>query len=223
MLKPVSRTQQTRARRNSARWIIGGIIGAVAVVVGLILLNVQLSSRASGPSVTVGRIWGQAQAPVSIEVFSDFQCSVCARADATLHRLAPQYIDTAKAKVSFRHFAFLGMESQQAAEAAECAGEQQKFWHYAQYLFSHQAGENVGAFAPANLKRFALQVGLEPTAFNVCLDNGKYAATVQQDTQEGRHRGVQGTPTFFIQGQRVVGLPSPAQLATLIERKPSYE
>jgi protein-disulfide isomerase len=223
MAKRVSRPQRTRARRHSAWWIIGGIIGAVAVVAGLIVLNAQLSPPVSRPSVSAGRIWGQEHAPVSIEVFSDFQCPVCARADAMLHRLAPQYIDTGKAKVIFRHFAFLGMESQQAAQAAECAGEQHKFWDYAQYVFTHQAGENVGAFAPANLKRFALQVGLEPTAFNTCLDAGKYATAVQEDTQEGRRRGVQGTPTFFVQGQRIQGLLSPAQLAALIERKPPHE
>jgi len=221
MPKAASRQQRSRARRNYTLWIIGGSIMAVVVVGALIFLNTNLWPRLSRSIPTTGRVWGQAHAPATIEVFSDFQCPVCARADAVLHRLAPQYIDTGKAKVIYRHFAFIGPESNWAAQAAECAGEQQRFWDYAQYLFTHQGGENVGAFAVNNLKRFAGQIGLETTAFNACLDSNRHAAIVQQDKQEGRGRGVEATPTFFINGQRIVGLLSPDQLATFIERQPS--
>jgi hypothetical protein len=158
MPKAVSRHKRTRVRRKHTLWIIGGGIVAVVMVGGLIFLNANLSPRLSRPTVSAGRMWGQAHAPVSIEVFSDFQCPVCARADAVLHRLAPQDIDTGKAKVIYRHFAFIGPESHWAAQAAECAGVQHRFWDYAQYLFTHQAGENVGAFALNNLKRFAADV-----------------------------------------------------------------
>jgi protein-disulfide isomerase len=220
MRRTIQRKRQTRAHRTTTRWIAAGIVSALMVVGGLIWLNTRLAPTPSKPGVSAGRVWGQADAPVSIEVFSDFQCPMCARADAILQRIGPQYIDTGKAKITFRHFAFLGMESHWAAQAAECAGEQHKFWPYAQYLFTHQAGENGGAFALSHLKRFARQVDLDPTPFDACLDSGKYGAAVQQDTQEGRRRGVQGTPTFFVRGQRLEGLLSPAQLAALIEGKP---
>jgi len=222
MPRSVRRRKQPPTRHNRMLWITGGSIVAVVLVGGLLFLNAKLSPRLSRPTVSTGRVWGQAHAPVSIEVFSDFQCPVCARADALLHRLAPQYIDTGKAKVIYRHFAFIGPESHWAAEAAECAGEQHRFWDYAQYLFTHQAGENVGAFVLNNLKRFAAQVGLETTAFNACLDSNQHAAVVQQDTREGRNRGVQATPTFFVRGQRIEGLLSPDQLAALIERTLSH-
>jgi protein-disulfide isomerase len=222
MPKAASRRNRAAGQHHRRLWIIGGSIVAVVLVGSLIFLNAKLSPWLSRPTVSTGRVWGQAQAPVSIEVFSDFQCPVCARADAVLHRLAPQYIDTGKAKVIYRHFAFLGMESNWAAQAAECAGEQHRFWDYAQYLFTHQAGENVGAFALSNLKRFAAQVGLDTAAFNVCLDSNQHAATVQQDTREGRSRGVQATPTFFVRGQRLEGLLSPDQLSALIERNLSH-
>jgi protein-disulfide isomerase len=222
MPRSVPRRKQPAARHKRKLWIIGGSLVAVVLVGGLLFLNAKLSPRLSRPTVSTGRVWGQAQAPVSIEVFSDFQCPVCARADAALHRIAPQYIDTGKAKVIYRHFSFIGAESNWAAQAAECAGEQNRFWDYAQYLFTHQAGENVGAFAPNNLKRFAAQVGLDTTAFNACLDSNQHAAAVQQDTREGRSRGVQATPTFFVRGQRIEGLLSPDQLAALIERNLSH-
>lgn len=133
-----------------------------------------------------------------------------------LRQLAPAYIDTGKAKVIYRHFAFIGNESQWAANAAECAGEQNKFWAYADYLFEHQAGENRGAFARDNLKRFAVELKLDSAAFNACFDSNKYDAVVKQETSAGQQRGVRATPSFFIQGQFIEGLLSPEQIAAYI-------
>ena len=142
---------------------------------------------------------------------------MCARADAVLRQLAPQYIDTARARVVYRHFSFIGAESDAAANAAECAGDQNRFWDYADYLFTHQAGENGGAFAAANLKQFASQIGLERTPFDACVDGGTHMATVKQDTLEGKQRGVRATPTFFVNNQRIEGLPAANQLAQMID------
>ena len=107
-----------------------------------------------------------------------------------LHQLAPQYIDTNKVRVVYRHFAFIGPESEWAAQAAECASDQDKFWAYTNYVFTSQAGENRGAFAKNNLKQFAAAVGLDVPKFNACFDSNKYAELVKQQTNEGRARGV---------------------------------
>ncbi len=111
-------------------------------------------------------------------------------------------MDTGKAKVVYRHMAFIGQESQWAAEASECANEQSKFWDFANYVFDQQAGENQGAFSRDNLKGFAKQAGLDAAKFSACFDEGRYSRVVQQDTAEGERRGVVGTPTLFINGQR---------------------
>jgi protein-disulfide isomerase len=88
-------------------------------------------------------------------------------------------------------------------------------------LFTHQAGENTGAFSRDHLKQIAAQLGLNAGSFNTCLDSGKYAAQVSQESSEGQQRGVQATPTFFINGQRYEGVLSFDQLASLIdERQP---
>ncbi len=134
-----------------------------------------------------------------------------------LHQLAPQYIDTGKAKVVYHHMAFIGNESQWAAEAAECAGDQNKFWDYADYVFTHQAGENVGAFSRNNLKGFAVQVGLDTNAFNACFDGGKYTQAVKQETQQGQQLGIRATPTFFINGQRITNLPTADDFGRMID------
>ena len=134
-----------------------------------------------------------------------------------LQQLAPDYIFTGKAKLIYHNFPIIGPESVSAAQAAECAGDQNKFWTYADHLFASQGGENSGAFSQTNLEAFAAQLGLNTTAFNSCLEGGKYAALVQQQLQEGQSRGVQATPTFFINGQKYEGVLSYNQLVSLID------
>ena len=134
-----------------------------------------------------------------------------------LQQLAPHYIDTGKVKLVYHNFPIIGPESETAAQAAECAGDQNKFWAYANYLFTHQNGENAGAFSPNALKNFAAQLGLNQSAFNTCLDTGKYRAAVRQQALEGRQRGVNVTPTFFINGQKQEGALPYNQMAALID------
>jgi protein-disulfide isomerase len=125
-------------------------------------------------------------------------------------------MDAGKAKVVYHHMAFIGQESQWAGEAADCAGDQGKFWAYALYVLGHQAGENAGAFSKENLKGFAKPVGLDTNAFDACLDSGKYAAAVKQETMQGEQLGIPSTPTFFVNGRRV-GLPTTDQFAQIID------
>ncbi len=134
-----------------------------------------------------------------------------------LQQLAPGYIETGKAKIVYNNFPIIGPESVAAAQAAECAADQNKFWAYGDYLFAHQGAENSGAFSVDNLKAFAAQLGLNTLTFNACFDSGKYAGLVQQQFQEGQQRGVQATPTFFINGQKYEGVLSYDQLAALID------
>jgi protein-disulfide isomerase len=96
------------------------------------------------------------------------------------------------------HMAFLGEESQWAAEASECAADQDAFWSYHDKLFASQSGENQGAFNKDKLKGFAVELGLEPKAFNDCLDSGKYTQLVQSETAAAGQLGVTGTPSFFV-------------------------
>jgi len=108
-------------------------------------------------------------------------------------------------RIGYWHFAFLGQESQWAAEASECAADQDAFWEYHDYLFDNHGGENQGAFSMDNLKRFAEELGLDTDVFNECLDSGKYTQVVQSETTAGQQLGVQSTPTFLVNGQPVVG------------------
>ncbi len=172
---------------------------------------------ASALSECGGPACGQADAPVTIEIYSDFQCPYCKQADAILQQIAPQYISSGKARLVYKNIPIIGPESQPAAEAALCAGDQDKFWLYANYLFAHQGNENSGAFSRSNLKAFASSLGLDTGQFNACLDSGKHTATVQQQAAEAQRLGVTGTPTFFINGKRYEGVLPAERLASIIE------
>jgi len=142
---------------------------------------------------------GRADAPVTIYEYSDFQCPFCARTAAeVVPRLDTDYLATGKAKLIFKNFAFLGQESRWAAEAAACAGDQEKFWEYHNKLFEEQNGENKGTFEVENLKRFAAEIGLNQGDFNTCFDEGKYTGQIADETSEAERRGVNSTPTFFV-------------------------
>jgi protein-disulfide isomerase len=118
----------------------------------------------------------------------------------------------------WKHMAFLGDESQWAAEASECAGAQGRFWPYHDRLFQESQGRGKGVFEKPLLKRYAADVGLDRAAFDQCLDDGRYGARVRAETDEGRRAGIQRTPTLEINDERLVGVPQPEELRTLIQR-----
>lgn len=115
------------------------------------------------------------------------------------------------------NMAFLGPESQWAAEASECAADQGRFWEYHDLLYARQKGENQGAFRKENLKGFAEELGLDVEAFAACFDSGKYTSQVQADTSFARSLGISGTPAFLVNGRPVMGAQPFETFRTLIE------
>jgi protein-disulfide isomerase len=149
---------------------------------------------------------GDANAKVTIVEFADFQCPFCGRFQQSVYpQIKSEYIDTGKATLVYQDFAFLGEESTVAAEAAKCAGDQGKFWEYHDYLFTHQKGENQGAFVARNLKAFARLLKLDVAKFNACLDSGQKKQAVEDETTAGKNIGVTGTPTIIVNGKVFVG------------------
>ncbi len=145
---------------------------------------------------------GDEDAPVTVVVFDDFQCPFCGKFfRETLPKLRSDYIDTGKVKFVFKHFPLsFHQYAEKAAEAAKCAEEQGKFWEMHDKLY-----ENQDALDVDSLKSYAADLGLDTEQFNDCLDSGKYADDVQSDFNEGVDLGVSGTPTFFINGEKLVG------------------
>jgi protein-disulfide isomerase len=107
--------------------------------------------------------------------------------------------------VIYWHVAFLGQESQWAAEASECAADQNAFWEYHDLLFEKQSGENQGIYTVENLKSYAVELNLDTQTFNECFDSGKHTTTVNTDTQIAQQIGATSTPAFVINGQPLLG------------------
>jgi protein-disulfide isomerase len=126
-------------------------------------------------------------------------------------------VNSGKVRLGYIHFAFLGQESQWAAEASECASDQGKFWEFHDLLFEKQSGENQGAFSKDNLKKFAAELSLDQTKFDECLDSGKYTSLVTAQTSFGQQLGVQSTPSFIVNDQPVIGAQPFETFQKLIE------
>jgi protein-disulfide isomerase len=221
-------SQQRAIQRKKKRmyyWLAA--IGAVVLIGSFAayrVLNpsspptVVLPVNFSEPANANGTAWGPINAPVLVEVFSDFQCPFCARfAEEAGYQLQLEYANTGLVRFEYRHFAFLGPESNLAAEASDCAADQEKFWEFHDTLFANFRGQNQGSFRNPALKAMAVAIGLEESSFNSCLDSNQYRAKVNQDTNEGRPRGVNSTPTIFVNGEPVTGAIPYSQLRNLVE------
>ena len=196
-------------------------IAAVLVVAGLIVLGgvLRKDDTVQFASPAEGFVLGSPDAPVLITAWEDFQCPVCKTANASvLKQIDAEYVSTGKVRIQFRQFPFLGDESAWAAEASQCAADQQMFWAYHDVLFNAQRAENSGAFSKTHLKYMAADVGLDTIAFETCFDEGRHRDSVQAEKSEGAKLGVAGTPTFFVDGQRVADWRDYAAFKTLIER-----
>jgi len=150
---------------------------------------------------------GNAQAPVVIVEFSDFECSYCRSFyQQTLPRIIEDYVNSGKVQFSYRHFPILADSSFTKAEAAECAGEQGRFWDYHNALFSGRvAAQGDAQQLRQGLVAAARELNLDVTRFQTCLDEGRYRAQITEDYRVAQQAGVRGTPSFFINGKLLVG------------------
>ena len=148
-------------------------------------------------------VLGMSSAPVTMIEFSDFQCPFCEKYfSQTLPGIEKNYVDSGKVKLVFKNMPLenLHPNAKQAALAAECANEQNKFWDYHNKLFANQDGwANLSSVNATNIfKQYAAQIGLDTNSFNSCVDSSKYDTSVNKDAQDGKTYGATGTPTFFI-------------------------
>jgi protein-disulfide isomerase len=128
-----------------------------------------------------------------------------------LKKLLAEY--EGKVKLVFRDFPLRSIhpEAQKAAEAAQCANDQQQFWAYHDKLFDQTSLKD------ADLKKYAEELKLDVAQFSTCLDSGKYAKEVDADMQDGQNVGVNSTPSFFINGQPLSGAASFERFQELVD------
>lgn len=159
--------------------------------------NTRVNNYADDPFV------GPADAAVTVVMFEDFQCPFCGQLQPDLHAAMAKYKNSVK--FVYRDFPLdsIHPNARKAAEAAQCAHDQGRFWEYHDVLFA-----NPNAQSENDLKAYADQLGLNTLSFTTCVDNGIYADEVEADFQDGVAAGVLGTPTLFFNGNKVDGVIS---------------
>jgi protein-disulfide isomerase len=145
-------------------------------------------------------IRGNKNAKVTIVEFSDIQCPYCSRYHETMREIMQNYPNDVR--WVFKHFPLESIHpyARKAAEAAECAGDQNKFWEYTDKLYDNQP-----SLSEEYIQTAAKESELDMNKFTECLNAGKYRAKVDADIAYGKSLGVQGTPGSFINGLSVPG------------------
>lgn len=218
----VSKRQERRERmqreQQRKRLITIGVITLVAAI--LVFLVVWQPLSTVGEIVTVtpavlpdadGLSLGDPNAPAVIDVFEDFQCPACKSFTENVEPLVIEnLVASGQARYVYHNYPFLdgdgagsSGESDQAANAAMCANEQDKFWEMHGALYANWNGENQGGFNNRRLEAIAESIALDMDAFNSCFSANTYEEDIQADFDLGRDMGVSGTPTVFVNGNRV--------------------
>jgi len=162
---------------------------------------------------------GNENAKVTIIEFSDFECPFCGRFYVdTLPSLRKDYIDTGKVKFYYRHFPLaFHPKAVPLANASECANDQGAFWKMHNKIFDNNS--TVSNLTDTDFKQWAADLGLDTSTFNNCYDNKTHQKAIDEDQAAGTSVGVNGTPTFYINGKQLVGAQPYAQFKQMIDEE----
>ena len=217
--KRQERREKMRQREMRSRLITIGVITVVAAFLVFMFVYPQVKSVGEIIAITPetdlpnpnGLSLGDPNAPVTVDVYEDFQCPACRHFTDTVQPLIIQHlIAPGKVIYNFHHYPFIdgggaggGGESDQAANASMCANEQGKFWDMNAILFVNWNGENQGNLNNRRLQGMAESIGLDMNAFNDCFNANKFEDEIQADFDHGNEIGVSGTPRVFVNGVKV--------------------
>jgi protein-disulfide isomerase len=208
------------AARQPRRFGIG-LVSVLALLAGLLIVAAILVVgggpkpapasiiRAAAPAgiPVSGRILGNAAAPVTIDLYEDFQCPACLRwGQNVFPNLVRNELGAGSAKIAFHGFAFIGAESKDAGRAAWAAEQQGRFWDMWATLYANQGvRENGGSFGRERLIAMANSLGLDVARFTADLDSVGAAAFVADGIADATRAGVNSTPTVIVNGTVVAG------------------
>lgn len=188
--------------RSSRRWAAGILLAAFPVAAAVVCRGLE---RPWAPACPSYRQLGGAGARVVVVEFSDFQCPHCAAAAGAAHEIEARF--GSKVRFYYKYLPWTDMHrwAKDAALAAECAGKQGKFWPMHDLLFSRQGEWAPSDDAPGRFESYAGSLSLDLPAFGRCIRDPATAAAVQADIQDAKEHWVRSTPTFFVDGRRLVG------------------
>lgn len=205
------------------------LLGIGLATLALIVGGVFLLSKTSTPTTNQltsdqekllirpdSRQTASESAKVKVVEFADYQCPACAQADPILKQIMKEY--TGKVNFVFRHFPLPQHKNALiSAEAAEAAGDQGKFWEMTSKLYENQGQWSESDKALEIFVGYAQELGLDTNKFQQDVKDNKFSAKIQRDKSDGEAIGVNATPTFFINGEKITGVPSLADFKTKID------
>jgi protein-disulfide isomerase len=189
-----------------------GVIAVIIVVVGLIFWRQSHVPQLSAARLASDPSLGSPSAKVTIIEYGDFGCPTCRGWEqaGVLKQIVATYGD--QVHFVWRDYPIITAQSPQAAEAGQCAFDQGKFWQYHDLLYA-----KAPALSLSDLKSYAAQGGLITVQFDQCLDSGEDQAKINQSMTEARRYGFIGTPSFIVNGQKVIGPASFSQFKSMID------
>ncbi|MBX6389838.1 MAG: thioredoxin domain-containing protein [Frankia sp.] len=199
--------EAARQRRRRRLTVLASVVGVLvlAAVIGIIVQTarednkpVVLPAAATGPEN--GIVVGQADAPVTLELYEDFQCPACRQMEETIGQTIDSLVDEGKIKVVYHMRSFLGPDSARAANAGAAAANEGRFREFHRVLYDNQPPENTGGFSNDKLIEFGKQAGLTSAAFVSAVNDGTYDGYVAEVDERASKRGVTSTPTAFLNG-----------------------
>lgn len=210
--KQIRRGSQ-RSQKNMRQWIGFGALALILLVAVFFLSSRPKAGPLSEARLAANPTLGPDSAKVTIVEYGDFGCPTC-RAwynARILERVRATYPDTVQ--FVWKDFPVITAQSPKAAEAGQCAFDQGKFWQYHDLLY-----EKAPALSVAELKDYASQLGLDTEKFDHCLDSGQDEAKVEQSLNEAEHQyAFPGTPSFLVNGEKLVGPPTFETLKSMID------
>ncbi|HFC11863.1 MAG TPA: hypothetical protein ENJ56_03385 [Anaerolineae bacterium] len=195
-----------KQQQQRMRYLGVGIGALVLIVVAIYFANREPAAVANFEGELAGvQIDGSPDAPIQIVEFADFGCPACRQWHNTGAKelLKAEFGD--QIAFVFRHFPVITVNSPLAAQASQCAAEQDAFWAWHDHIYQNTPEAKL---AKGDLQSYALEIGLDSAEFNSCLDSGRYVRYVQDDMQAARRAGARGTPSFFINDRPVSSSPS---------------
>lgn len=220
-----------RSRRSPILLLSIGVVALSGLLLGAVAVISGLGSGASAPlaspriglpaDLADGRTLGAAAAPLTLDLWADFQCPVCLRFTDTIEPLLrSSYVQDGSVRIAFHDLAFIGQESVDAAVAARISDAiGPGFWPMHDLLYANQGAENGGAFSRTRLAAMAVRLGMDRSAFLAAMDDPTYRDAVKAETAEGTALGVSSTPTLGIGGTIRPGIPTWEQLSALLDQE----
>lgn len=207
---------RVRSRRLVTRGLkLAGL--AVVLVSVFFTFGCDIEKAADTPTTPVVEPTPTPQ-PVEIVIYTDFQCGACWMLHSEVEEeLLQLYVDTGMARLDMRLLPALGVDSLRAAEAALCAGDQDRFWEYRDVIFAAWRQVGPDAYSEEELQNAAKQLGLNEEAFGTCLTSGAKLAELEYNMGLAQEDSVTSVPTVFINGTRVTDTKPLETYVELIE------